>query len=595
MPIYRTPANASTPDSGRAQPNGAARVLRGVQAVLLLVAAVFLALHFVHLTADFPNYTEWRDWSKFTDEGWYGDAAIRHYELGHWNVPGDFNPAAALPVWPVLEVLLFRFTGVGLGAARALTVTIFALILTASYLLLRRWQGSAEGRPWSIGPAVCTFLLAVSPFCFAFMHLAILEPLLILLMLVALRVASAAGIALLRVELESPSIDGRTTDRKLRRNCVLYTVVLGVLFPLMVLTKTTAIFLFPSVLWMLLGSAGYRLRPFLRIALPAAAIGAALWGAYFGLFVRPHFLEDYRYLYSANTYTESTLKTFLPILGDTIYDGIWMGRIVYALALVSVVGSLPSLFSKRYRRPLPGALLLWVFGYAAFLAYHNNLQPRYYLVLAIPLTMLVGIVYDQLIHAAVGGIAGRAGQPAAHADTLLLRLFVGFVTLCIAAAAVNGGRHTLHFVLHPAYTYIDAARNIGRDIRTEIAAHPDSGLSPLLLSRSGADLSLMNGIPSICDEFGTTGLPDRIAAYRPSWYATWNEVEDDKMDDFTPAYRLERVSAYPVMDDPDRNLLVLYRVVPTGAPAAPQFQKQRPGGRMLGRLRPKPGAEQAEE
>jgi hypothetical protein len=594
MPIDRTPVEVSTPeisapDSGGTQPSGIAHAMRVAQAILLLVASVFLALHFVHLSADFPNYTEWRDWSKFTDEGWYGDAAIRHNELGHWNVPGDFNPAAALPVWPLLEIVLFRFTGVSITAARALSVSIFALILLAAYLLLRRAPDAAEPRPRSIAPAICVFLLAVSPFCYAFMRLAILEPLLVLLMLVALLVARAAGNAFLRVELASPDIE---VGPRLRRFCVWYIFLLGILFPVMVLTKTTAIFLFPSVLWMLLGSAGYRLRPFLRVAVPAAVIGLALWGAYFGLFVRPYFLEDYQYLYSANAYTGSTLKTFLPNLGDTVYDGIWIGRIVYALALVSVVGSLPSLFSKRLRSPLPAALLLWFFGYAAFMAYHNNMQPRYYLVLAILFTMLVGIVYDQLIHAAIGGAAGGAGQ-SAHADTILLRLFAGFVTLCLLAAAINGGRHTLHFVLHPAYTYIDAARNIGRDIRRDSVAHPE--LSLLLLSRSGADLSLMNGIPSICDEFGTTDLPDRIVMYHPGWYAAWNEVEDDKMDDFTPAYRLERVSAYPVMDDPDRNLLVLYRVIPTGAPMAPLPQKQRPGGRILRRLRPKPGDVQTEE
>ncbi len=70
---------------------------------MLFVAAVFLGLHWVHLKADFPNFSPWSDWSKYTDEGWYGDAAIRHFQLGHWYVPGDFNPAAALPVWPFLE------------------------------------------------------------------------------------------------------------------------------------------------------------------------------------------------------------------------------------------------------------------------------------------------------------------------------------------------------------------------------------------------------------------------------------------------------------------------------------------------------------
>src|SRR5580692_11191893 len=110
--------------------------MRAVEALLLLAAAFFFALHFVHLKADFPNHSPWMDWSKFTDEGWYGSAAIRHYQLGHWNLPGDFNPAAALPVWPLLEMLLFRFTGVSLAAARGLTVAVFGMALAGCSLLL---------------------------------------------------------------------------------------------------------------------------------------------------------------------------------------------------------------------------------------------------------------------------------------------------------------------------------------------------------------------------------------------------------------------------------------------------------------------------
>src|SRR5258708_6877369 len=105
------------------------KVRSAVRILLLLVSAVFLGLHSLHLSADFPNHSPWMDWSKYTDEGWYGDAAIRHFQRGHWYVPGDFNPAAALPVWPLLESAVFHYTGVSLAAARALTVATFALIL----------------------------------------------------------------------------------------------------------------------------------------------------------------------------------------------------------------------------------------------------------------------------------------------------------------------------------------------------------------------------------------------------------------------------------------------------------------------------------
>src|ERR1700712_4232313 len=105
---------------------------------LLLCAAVFLALHFLHLDADFPNHSPWVDWSKYTDEGWYGDAAIRHVLFGHWYWKGDFNPAVALPIWPALEFILFRFTGVSAAAARALTLCVFAVTLAATWFLLER-------------------------------------------------------------------------------------------------------------------------------------------------------------------------------------------------------------------------------------------------------------------------------------------------------------------------------------------------------------------------------------------------------------------------------------------------------------------------
>ena len=96
------------------------KLVKTVEILLFLVATIFLVLHALHLKADFPNHSPWVDWAKYTDEGWYGDAAIRHFQLGHWYVPGDFNPAAALPVWPLLEAALFRFTGVNLVAARGL-------------------------------------------------------------------------------------------------------------------------------------------------------------------------------------------------------------------------------------------------------------------------------------------------------------------------------------------------------------------------------------------------------------------------------------------------------------------------------------------
>ena len=534
-------------------------MLRALEATILLVSAIFLILHAFHLSADFPNHSPWMDWAKYTDEGWYGDGAIRHFQRGHWYVPGDFNPAAALPVWPLLEAALFRFTGVSLTAARGLTVAIFGFILAAAYLLLRRWQNLAapagQKPAKTLAPALAVLLLAVSPFCFVFTRMAILEPLLILLTLLALLAASYA----------SPEQGIEPVSLRTRLQQSIPIVSLGLLLPLMVLTKTTAIFLLPAIGWILWARADYRLRPFLRLTLPAAALAAVTWIAYYAFIVRPHFLDDYRYLFSANAYTGITPTTALSVLGDTIADGLWMGNILYPLALLAAFSAL-LLQPRLLRKPLIPSLLLWAAGYTAFLAYHNNLQPRYYLVLAVPLTLLIPIVFSTL---------WTSRQPNSEPLSPLRRLATASIIAVLAVLTVTDARQTLHYVRTPDYTFTTAAAQI-RNIVSADHTH-----NPLILSISGSNLSLMTGLPSICDDFGTMDLAVRVQAYHPGWYVAWNQVDDDKMDALTPTYHLQRIDAFPAMDDPERNLLILYRLDPAIPGATPRRHRKPPIPRLL--------------
>jgi hypothetical protein len=521
---------------------------KAFELVLLLATAIFFAVHALHLNADFPNHSPWMDWAKYTDEGWYGDGAIRHFQRGHWHVPGDFNPAAALPVWPLLEGALFRFTGVSLVAARALTVSIFGLILLASYLLLRRWRDVSPNSPRgtaALAPATAVLLLAVSPFCYVFTRIAILEPLLILFTLLALLAASYVR----------PMEKGLADS--LRQ--ALPLVALSLLVPLMVLTKTTAIFLLPAIAWILWARAGYRLRPFFRLTLPVASLAAAAWLSYYLLVVRPYFLPDYRYLFSANAYTGITPSTLLLVLGQTLADGLWIGNILYPMALLAVA-LIFLLRPELLRNPLVPALLLWAAGYAAFLAYHNNLQPRYYLVIAVPLTLLIPIVFS--------GLSNSPSPRPTITQTVLRRLALTSVAAVLTTLVVTDARQTLDYVRTPDYTFTGAADQI-RQIVSSDPSH-----NPLLLSISGSQLSLMTGLPSICDDFGTMDLSVRVQAYHPGWYVTWNQVDDDKMDALAPLYHLQRVAAFPAFDDPDRNLLILYRLDPA-TPVTPTHPRRK--------------------
>ena len=524
----------------RGTPQLSVSLRRSLQAALLTVAAVFLLLHFVHLTADFPNNSPWVDWAKYTDEGWYGDAAIRHYLRGTWRLPGDFNPAAALPVWPLLEATVFRFTGVGIVAARVLVVCVFCLIVAAGYELLRRGsqQATTADRPWRPAwAALAVLLLAVSPFIYAFSRMAILEPLLILLTLLALLAARA-----MRPTALSPS-------RSQSRRRLLLSVLLGVLVALMIGTKTTAIFLLPSIAYMLWSSVGWRWRDLMRVTAVVAGTAALLWLAYFAVLLRLHLLADFRYLFSANQYTGITAKTFLPVLWQTLKSGLWMGRVLYLGAAAVLL--LSAFYRRLWRDTEFAALALWIGGYLAFLTYHANMQPRYFLVIAVPMTLLLVRGMEMVVSSFPEWVAVAA--------VLLLGMVV-----------IYDARQTAYYVMHPEYSFQRAAAQVEQVVESE----PNH--SHTVLSISGSDLSLMTGLPSICDDFGTMELEDRIAAYQPGWFVAWNYVEDDKMEALAKFYRLTRVAAFPAMDDPDRNLLIVYRLDPKDG-VRPRRRRQRSG------------------
>ena len=78
----------------------------------------------------------------------------------------------------------------------------------------------------------------------------------------------------------------------------------------------------------------------------------------------------------------------------------------------------------------------------------------------------------------------------------------------------------LDFVEHPTYQFEAAAQSIKRIVDA------DRTHSHLILSISGSDLTLMTGLPSIDDDFGTLDLDQRVAKYHPGWYIVWRYVVD---------------------------------------------------------------------
>ena len=519
---------------------------RWLTALWLLFIGGFALLHALHLSADFPNHTPWFcDWAKYTDEGWYGNAAIRAHLYSNWYVAGDFTPAPALPLLPFLEWLLFFFTGVSIESARGLVVAFFFLNLLLSYLLLR-----ARAPRWAALLGVT--LIVTSPFLYCFSRLAILEPLQIAFLLAALNLA---------VRLP-----------RLRRPMAA-SVAIGLLFTLMLLAKTTAVFLLPALGWAMIASLWPDRRLALRSALIAAGSFAATFGLWMALVIRMGLFADFKYLFLVNRYAKP--KEFnwpLVSLWWSFHGGLWIDSILIPLAGVVVLASGALFFRRIFSNgregafahlivtPELGASVLAVAGSVFFMAIQDHIQPRYF---AVPAFFCFFIV---ALGAAAWFEAGSGIWPRRLAATGL--------SVLVLAIAFNG-QQTMSFATHPEYTYRDAARRLTQ----YIDAHPNG--NRLLVSVSGDQITLFTHLPSVCDELGMQQLDLKLARYQPGWFATWNDINPVTLGAIHTRYSLEQVAGFPALDDSNRNILVLFKLHPL-----PNGQVRQPSRQNLQVLLP---------
>lgn len=494
------------------------------------VLALYL-LHFPHIRADFPNHSPWMDESKYTDEGWYANAAMRHLVSGAWYLHGDFNPAVALPVWPVLLAGVFHFTGVSLAAARITVLAILGVNLLLVFALMR-----ACAPFWAAMTAVS--ILAANPFLYAFSRLALLEPLttcfLLLSWVLALRMRQGSG-----------------------QKKALLPAAIGLTLCLLVLTKTTGLFLIPSALFLVVWARRFRPAASLRALLAVATAGVVPWCAWYFLLVRPHYRADFYYLFEANSWPEPAgVAGHLLAWWWALRGALWISKVLCGLACALAVAlCVPALRGQNdpmadgrepegfWRHPLVGASLLAIGGTIVFVGASNHPQPRYYETAAYPLACFLAL-----------GVTALAG-----AGNLLVRMLRLAGMAAIAGACVAGTLQILSYVRFPEYSWLDTARGVARII------HSTPGDNRRLLSISGDEIQLMTGIPAICDDFGTWDLPYRIHNYPPAWFATWNEVDPGTLEDLQTQYSLERVDQFRALDDPDRDVLILYRMVPLPA------------------------------
>jgi len=473
-------------------------------AAWLLIIALCL-VRFLHFTADFPNHSPWQmDQAKFTDEGFWASAAINHHLTGHWITAGDYNPAAALPVWPALLGLLFHFTGISIIATRALNVTLSIATLAAVYTLLRRYAATQTTATLAV------ILLAASPFAYAFSRLATLETLVIFEFALLLLTASCVS-----------------TKR------LWPWIILPLLITATALTKTTAIALLPAVYWLVASRLNWNPGAIFRAAIGIVVLPALLVKEHATLIATLGYHNDYRYFFDENGMPDIVWKQSLHTLLTLLRNSLWIDRILAPLLVVILIAALTHKRSL-WRNPLFTASWIALAGQSAFLfSRQDDFAPRYFLAMLLPTVLIVAIALDAFT--------------TQTARALLLTCAAASVALNIA---------TTGFFIHHRDEALYSAGNRIRDIVTHDPTQPK-----LILGISSEELSLFTGIPSLNDTFGTADLDTKIARYHPGWYLGWTGLPREYAVAFAP-FRVEEVARFHLFDDPERDTLILYKLAP---------------------------------
>jgi hypothetical protein len=465
-------------------------------------------LRFFYLKADFPNFSPWWvDQAKYTDEGWWANGAVMHYLLGHWYVAGDYNPAVATPVWPALLGIVFHFTGVSLVAARVLNAAISIATLGVVYLLVRRYAGMKSETP----AILAVLLLSASPFAFVFSRLAILDSLVIFEFCLGSLIASRASA---------------------RRIWPL--AILPILITIMILTKTTSALLAPAVFWLAWNEMDRKPAGLLRAALAIAVLPAALFEGYVALVSKLGYGEDYRYFFSVNAMPDFAWERAFATVVELLRNCLWVDRVLYPMGLLILLLSI-AWKRKLWSNPLFTACWIALAAQASFIfRRQDDYAPRYFLAMLAPLVLVVVLTLSELT------IRNRKAAA--------MLLFAMVISAAVNVATI------FQFVSHRQYQFRDAAASIRNIVRS------DPGQNPLIFGVSGSQISLMTGIPSINDSFGTQDMTEKLSAYQPGWYLAWNGISEENRALLSP-FQLEEVASYPAFDDEERNKLILYKMV----------------------------------
>lgn len=481
--------------------------------VLLLLAFCLLALRLWHLRADFPDYHFYsQERARFTDEGFYTSAALHHFTLGRAYIPGGWNPGVFMPIWPLLVGLLFHFTGITVTAARSLAVVCTWISVLLAYGVTRQYRSQTFA-------CLVAFLMAVNALGFFYGRLAILEPSFVMFLLLAIYLAGKA----------QPG------------NYALAGVV-GLVFAVATLTKTTTPFLLPAVLYPIWATNRANRKVAWRMLTVSFAVIVLLLGCARIVWLF-HYASDSQIILALKPWWQ--LEHSPARLLRFFFRGTWIDPVLFPLALAGFIAATLRL-RFLWRDTLFMTALLWEAGYAAFIAFHYDGPPRYFVTLIVPTIWLAMIFLEWIWHEN--------------------KRFAVAVSACIAVSVLWNVTLIGEYLIHPRYSLADASVRIKQVI---VAQHPTGAASSHLLIGRGADeISLLSGgLPAI-DSDGAMLLAEKLDVYHPGWFINWTDWTGPisaRMETVAAHRRLVEKAAFPDLDRYRNSGIVLYQIFPRGS------------------------------
>lgn len=475
--------------------------------VLLLATLCLLAFRLWHLCADFPTYSFYsQDGARYTDEGFYTGAAIQHFTLDRAYIPGGWNPGIFMPVWPFLAGLLFHFTGVSVVAVRALAVACTWGSTLLAWAVARQYR-SRRFAAWT------TFLVAANALGFFFGRLALLEPAFVMFVLLAIYFA------------------GRVRPR----NYALAAFV-GIVFVIATLTKSTAPFVLPAVLFPIWAvNRGNRTAQW-KLTATALAVAVVLLVC-IRLFWFSRFPADAGIILGMNA--PWMIEHSPPRLLRFFFRGTWIDPVLFPLALICFVAAVSRL-RWLWRDTLFTTAFLWEAGYAGFIVFHYDGPPRYFVVLIVP-TIWLALIFAAWLWE--------------HHRRIAMT-----VTAAIAISAVWNLAFIASYLAHPRYTLLDASLRIRQEITANERRNPEQ--SRLLIGRGADEISLLSGGLPAMDSDGAMLLAKKLDVYHPGWFMDWTDFAPLRRSTVSENRRMVQRDFFSELDPFNGAGIVLYQLFP---------------------------------